>query len=105
MTNPTQPASPKSDILALAQKVGFESVRITSPEGIEKNADYFSEFLDKSRHGEMKWMEEKVERRKSPLNLWPEVKSIIMLGMNYGPAHDPLETLKRKSDGIYPKIR
>lgn len=99
MTNPTQPASPKSDILALAQKVGFESVRITSPEGIEKNADYFSEFLDKSRHGEMKWMEEKVERRKSPLNLWPEVKSIIMLGMNYGPAHDPLETLKRKSDG------
>lgn len=67
--------------------------------GIEKNADYFNEFLEKSRHGEMKWIEEKAERRKSPLTLWPEVKSIIMLGMNYGPAHNPMQTLEHKSDG------
>ena len=99
MTRTSRSSAPKSDILALANSVGFESVRITSPKGIEKNADYFSEFLTKSRHGEMKWLEEKADRRKSPLILWPEVKSIIMLGMNYGPAHNPLNSLEHKSDG------
>ena len=33
----------------------------------------------------------KKERRKSPKKLWKDVESIIMLGMNYGPDHDPLE--------------
>ena len=36
------------------------------------------------------------ERRASPLALWPDVRSVIMLGMNYGPDEDPLAILKRK---------
>ena len=41
-------------------------------------------------HGEMLWMENRVEERSSPDALWPEVKSVIMLGMSYAPAHDPM---------------
>jgi epoxyqueuosine reductase len=44
----------------------------------------------------MVWMETTAERRASPLALWPDVRSVIMLGLNYGPDEDPLAILKRK---------
>ena len=39
------------------------------------------------------WMASTVGRRASPLALWPDVRSIVMLGMNYGPDTDPLAIL------------
>ena len=45
----------------------------------------------------MIWMEETVERRLNPQNLWPECRSVIMLAMNYGPETDPLANLAQKS--------
>jgi epoxyqueuosine reductase len=41
-------------------------------------------------HGEMLWMESRADQRASPDALWPEVKSVIMLGMSYAPANDPM---------------
>ncbi len=38
----------------------------------------------------MDWMEIHAHRRSHPKHLWPDVRSIIMLGMNYGPDCDPL---------------
>jgi epoxyqueuosine reductase len=37
----------------------------------------------------MGWMRETAERRGDPRVLWPDVRSIVMLGMNYGPDEDP----------------
>ena len=50
-------------------------------------------------HGEMEWMEETAERRASPQALWPEARSIILLGVNYGPESDPLAILDETSLG------
>lgn len=83
----------------MANDAGFDAVRITGPCGLEKNAAYFDQFLKLGRHGEMTWMEAKADRRKDPLVLWPETKSIIMLVMNYGPDINPLDKLKQKSQG------
>jgi epoxyqueuosine reductase len=44
----------------------------------------------------MDWMETTADRRGDPRSLWPEVRSVIMLGMNYGPDHDPLAVLAQK---------
>jgi len=44
----------------------------------------------------MTWMEETQERRADPRILWQDVRSIIVLGMNYGPQEDPLVTLARQ---------
>jgi epoxyqueuosine reductase len=41
-------------------------------------------------HGDMLWMEGRLDQRADPQTLWPEVKSVIMLGMSYAPAHDPM---------------
>lgn len=47
----------------------------------------------------MSWMEETLARRCDPTTLWPDCRSIIMLGMNYGPDCDPLATLERSDRG------
>jgi epoxyqueuosine reductase len=41
-------------------------------------------------HGDMLWMEGRMDQRADPAALWPEVRSVIMLGMNYAPADDPM---------------
>lgn len=45
----------------------------------------------------MNYMAETKERRGTPLMLWPDTKSIIMLGMNYAPASDPLALLEDRN--------
>jgi epoxyqueuosine reductase len=44
----------------------------------------------------MDWMEAAPERRGSPAGLWPEVRSIVMLGLSYAPEHDPMEMLAER---------
>jgi epoxyqueuosine reductase len=46
--------------------------------------------------GDMTWMGETQARRSDPRRLWTEVKSIILLGMNYGPMANPLANLDDK---------
>ncbi len=45
----------------------------------------------------MDWMAETRERRADPRVLWSGARSIVMLGVNYGPEGDPLATLSRPS--------
>src|SRR4051794_18834718 len=47
----------------------------------------------------MDWLAASPERRADPRVLWPEVRSIIMLGVNYGPDRDPLAILRERSRG------
>ncbi len=44
-------------------------------------------------------MAEKADRRGDPCVLWPQVRAIIMLGVNYGPAEDPLAILQDRTRG------
>jgi epoxyqueuosine reductase len=63
-------------------------------------------FLAAGAHGDMAWLATTAERRVSPLALWPDVRSIIMLGMNYGPDTDPLAILNardRAAISVYAK--
>ena len=56
-------------------------------------------FLADGAHGDMMWLEANAERRGDPRVLWPQARSIIMLGMNYGPDSDPLAILKERTRG------
>ena len=89
----------KKSIIEKSKEIGFDVIKITKPKIDKKNKDYFDKFLLEKLHGEMDWLETKKERRKSPKKLWNDVESIIMLGMNYGPDHDPLENIKHKNTG------
>ena len=45
-------------------------------------------------HGSMDWLAETAFRRSHPQNLWPDAKSAVIFGMNYGPDSDPMVTLQ-----------
>src|SRR5258708_15462348 len=47
----------------------------------------------------MDWLAARPERRADPRVLWPGVRSIIMLGVNYGPDENPLAILQQRSRG------
>jgi epoxyqueuosine reductase len=47
----------------------------------------------------MAWMAAGTERRGDPRVLWPQVRSVIMLGLNYGGADDPLAILRQRDRG------
>ena len=54
-----------------------------------------SDYINADHHGTMAWLEETQERRGHPLNLWPDAKTAIIVGLNYGPDSDPLLTLEQ----------
>ncbi len=47
----------------------------------------------------MAWMAETFERRADPRKLMADARSIVMLGLNYGPAADPLAALSQPAIG------
>ncbi len=62
---------------------------------VSATADGLKAFVDAGYHGSMAWMAETLERRSAPKSLWADVKSIVVLSMNYGPETDPLEILEK----------
>jgi len=82
-----------------AKEEGFAACRIAHA-GISPLAgERLREWLSEGRHGDMLWMEERVEQRSSPAGLWPEVRSVIMLGMSYTPESDPMALADRPDLG------
>ena len=96
MTAVRENATIKKEIRARATSEGFDLVRFASAQASPENATRLNQFLNAGRHGEMDWMKERATWRADPQSLWPDAKSVIVLGMNYGPAHDPLAVLNRK---------
>jgi epoxyqueuosine reductase len=83
-----------------ARQYGFDTVGVTRPDSIPQAAERLRHFLAEGAHGDMDWMERTAARRGIPRALWPQVRSIIMLGLNYGHGpDDPLAILKRRERG------
>ena len=47
----------------------------------------------------MDWMGRNADRRGDPHAIWPDGRSIVMLGINYGPDENPLLVLQRRMRG------
>jgi len=82
-----------------AEALGFDAVRITTPAAIGDAGRRLMEFLEARRHGDMTWMEMTADRRRDPSVLWPDARSVIMLGMSYAPTGDPLAALDEPTRG------
>ncbi|WP_425376227.1 tRNA epoxyqueuosine(34) reductase QueG, partial [Rhodoplanes roseus] len=80
-----------------AEKLSFDAVAIAAPDRIGEAGARFERFLAEGLHGDMDWLADRPERRTSPRGLWPEVRAVVMLGVNYGPGHDP-RTLQARRD-------
>src|SRR5712672_235744 len=93
------PAGLKASLIEAARIRGFDVVGITRPDAAPLSKERLQQFLAEGAHGDMIWMETSAERRGDPRALWPDVRSVIMLGLNYGPDHDPLTILEHRERG------
>jgi len=84
---------------AEAKRLGFDAVRVTAPDSTPLVPARLAEYVGRGHHGTMEWMAETADRRGDPRALWPQVRSVVILAMNYGPDRDPLELLSRKDRG------
>ena len=85
----TAAGDPKADIRDRALMLGFDAVGFAGP-GNGDAGQNLKSYIENGYHGDMGWMEATGNRRRSPRDLWPEVESIVAVGVNYGPAEDPL---------------
>jgi epoxyqueuosine reductase len=72
---------------------------VTRPDTIGQAKPYFERFIAEGQHGDMDWLAATAGRRTDPQVLWPDVRAVVMLGMNYGPDGDPLAILRRRDRG------
>ena len=75
---------------AKASELGFVACGVARADAAPRTAERLRAWLAGGMHGGMIWMEERAHQRESPAALWPEVRSVIALGMSYAPAVDPL---------------
>ncbi|HXL99462.1 MAG TPA: tRNA epoxyqueuosine(34) reductase QueG, partial [Rhizomicrobium sp.] len=67
-------------------------------------AENLARYLGEQRHGDMDWMAKNALRRADPQVLWPEAKTIVVLGVNYGPRngyHDHSVGADRATISVY----
>ena len=72
-------------MIEAAREHGFDAVGVTRPDAAPQAKARLEQFLADGAHGDMDWMETTAQRRGDPRALWPDVRSVVMLGMNYGP--------------------
>ncbi len=82
----------RADALAL----GFDACRVLRAADAPDLGPRLAAWLADGGDGDMGWMRETAARRAHPNALWPDVRSLVMLGMNYGPPSDPREGLERR---------
>lgn len=94
---PTRQQRLKTSLINDALSEGFDTARIVEPGAIAGYApDGLQAYLGDGRHATMQWMSDTCDRRSDPKTLWPDVRSVLMVGLNYGPQHDPLHILTLK---------
>ncbi|WP_374620319.1 tRNA epoxyqueuosine(34) reductase QueG [Devosia sp.] len=84
-----------SELRTRSRALGFDAFGIAPADARPDLAGRLAIALERDWHGDMEWLAESPDRRAAPRALWSAARSVIMLGMNYGPDEDPLPLLAR----------
>jgi epoxyqueuosine reductase len=89
----------KTAIRDEALRLGFDAVGFAPARLGAAARTHLAEFLRQGYHGDMGWLAARADQRADPQALWPEAKSVVVLGLNYAPAEDPLAVLDARERG------
>ena len=95
----SDPAARADFVKHRATALGFDAVGIARADRAWAAAGRLEAFVAAGRHGSMDWMETTLERRRAPVSMWTGAKSAVAVALNYGPDHDPMETLAHREVG------
>ena len=93
------PATFIAELRARAQSLGFDAFGVARADARPDLPEKLAIAIERGWHGDMEWIPETAERRSSPAGLWDRAKSVVMLGINYGPDSDPLALLAERTVG------
>lgn len=91
-----------------ADALKFDAFGVAPADNLQSTGAHLLEFTKLGRHGDMDWMVETMHRRVSPRSLMPSARRLVMVGMSYAPATDPLEALNKPANAaisVYAKGR
>jgi epoxyqueuosine reductase len=89
-----------AELKARAKALGFDAFGIAPADARPDLPEKLRLALAEGWHADMDWMAETEERRGDPRQLWDAARSVILLGVNYGPATDPMALLGERQVGI-----
>ena len=83
-----------------ALALGFDAAGFAPAEASPAAKEGLVQFLAAGYQGDMGWLADRADCRAEPQALWPGCRSVIVLGLNYGPASDPMALLGERERGI-----
>ncbi len=87
----------RAELEALARAHGFDAFGIAPAVADPLREARLKAWLAAGHGADMDaWLARAPEQRAQPQNLWPQVRSVLMLGTNYAPPGDPLAALARR---------
>jgi epoxyqueuosine reductase len=90
---------PIDQIRGKALQLGFDAIGFCEA-GLEPEVrDRLIRFIHANHYGDMTWLADRSDQRSHPQSLWPQARSVIVLGMSYAPADDPLAVTTQPSNG------
>src|SRR5436190_1148502 len=81
----------RETIRGQALAMGFDAVGFAEAHLAEQARADLGEYLARGYHGDMGWLAAHAARRGDPQTLWPEARTVVVLGLNYSGTDDPLE--------------
>ncbi|HEY3919979.1 MAG TPA: tRNA epoxyqueuosine(34) reductase QueG [Stellaceae bacterium] len=86
-------ADAKAAIRNAALELGFDAVGFASPDLADAARRNLADYLARGYHGDMGWLAARSGERADPRTLWPEVKTVVVLALNYAPQEEALAGL------------
>src|SRR5437763_14327655 len=83
-------AAIREAIRAQALAMGFDAVGFAEARLAEAARADLAEYRDRGYHGDMGWLAHTAARRGDPRTLWPDARTVVVLGLNYSGADDPV---------------
>jgi epoxyqueuosine reductase len=83
-------AAVRTQVVVLARELGFDLCRFAKAETPEHAAE-FRDWLDRGDAGEMNYLTRNSARRCDPRQILPDVKTVIVLALNYFQGNAPVE--------------
>ena len=92
-------AAIREAIRAEALAMGFDAVGFAPAHLADAARADLGEFLARGYHGDMGWLADTATRRGDPQALWPEAKTVVVLGLNYAADDDPPDAVAGRASG------
>jgi epoxyqueuosine reductase len=90
---------PVSRIRSKALQLGFDAIGFCEAGLGSEVRERLIQFIQANQYGDMTWLADRSEQRSHPQSLWPQARSVIVLGMSYAPKDDPLAVTTQPGNG------